>query len=322
MHKLFCITNNKQYDITPLVGTISWKSSVDQLGVQLNFEDAYNDDRYFPMNPVDLGSMVVLSNQFEVYRGMVVKEAKNGRSPIQYNSFDFAFYLNKSKAIYQFNGMAADVAIKKILTDFNVPVGSITGIPVPITKIYPGDVVSDIIKDILKQAELVTGIKYRLEMRVDKLYIENQKDLIIAPTFMLADIFGPLPVTSAISNPSRSRSIEEMKNNIKLTNNNKVVSEVKSDYLIRKYGLLQEVQSIEDKDLGKAYTIAASQLKDLGRIMEENSIVVPGDDNARAGRLLEVTEPITGMKGLYLIKDVVHTIKSGIHTMQLGLGVA
>ncbi len=210
MHQLFCITNNQQYNITPMIGDMSWQSSTDQLGVRLDFENAYNDDRYFPINPVDIGSIIILSNQAEIYRGVAVKENRSGRGAIQYNSFDFAFYLNKSKAVYQFRKMPADGAIKKMLGDFGVPF-SITSIPIPISKIYSGTVVSDIIKDILEQAQKATGIKYRLEMRADTLYIEQQQDLIVTPTFKLCDIFGPYPVTAAVSNPTRSRSIEEMR---------------------------------------------------------------------------------------------------------------
>jgi predicted nucleic acid-binding Zn-ribbon protein len=321
MHRLYCITPEKQYDITPLVGKISWQSHVDELGVKLDFTVAFNDDRFFPINPVDLAYLIVLRNQDEIFRGVVVTEQRNGRGEISYTCFDYAFYLNKSKEIYQFNGIPVDQAIRKILSDFNVPAGSIVGIPYPIKKIYNGEVVSDIIKDILSQAEKALGTKYRMEMRLGKLYIEHQQDLVVKPMFQLAPNIAPVPVTAVISNPSRMRSIEEMRNSIKITCNDKVVAEIRDEGLIARYGLLQEVQSIDEKEQGQARQIAANLLKDLGRVFEEISIEVPGADEVRAGRIIEVEEPITGLKGQYLIKDVTHTVEKGIHTMQLGLGV-
>ncbi len=320
-HQLYCVTNNKQYNITPINGSMSWKSSIDQLGVQLDFENAFNDDRHFPVNPIDLGSMLILTGETEIFRGIAVTEQKNGRGAIQYTAFDPAFYLNQSKAVYQFNGLAADQAITKILNDFGVPIGTIAAMTTRIKKIYSGDGVADIIKDILSLVQTTTGVKHRMEMRAGKLYIERQKDLVIKPTFTLAANLAPVPVTAAIANPQRKRSIEGMRNSIVITCNDKVVAEVKDPALVQKYGQLQEVQSVDQDKVGSARTVAANLLKDLGRILEDNSIDLPGSDEARAGRLIPIVEPITGMRGNYLIKDATHTIKGGIHAMSLSLGV-
>lgn len=320
-HSLYCITNNRQYDITAIVGNLSWKSSIDQLGVQLDIDNAFNDDRYFPLNPVDMGSMLVLFGSDEIFRGIAVTEQRNGRGAIQYTAFDPAFYLNQSKAVYQFNSLAANLAITKILNDFGVPIGTIAAMPTRITKIYSGNGVADIVKDIISQVQGATGVKHRMEMRAGKLYIERQQDLIIKPTFTLAVNLASVPATAAISNPQRKRSIENMKNHIVITSNDKVVAEVKDDALIKKYGQLQEVQSLDQDQAGSARVVAANLLKDLGKILEENSIELPGNDEVRAGRLIPITEPVTGMSGNYLIKDVTHTVKGGIHTMSLSLGV-
>lgn len=326
MHELFCITNRIQTNITPLFGSLSWRSNTNELGDQLDFDMAFNDAPYFPKNPVDLGSLIVLKNTDEILRGFIITEQKNGRNPVQYTVFDHAFYLNKSKAVYQFNKVAADQAITKILTDFKVPIGKIAGMKTLIKKIYPGDqTVSDIIKDIMDIVKKATGVKYVMEMRQGKLYIEKQTDMLIKATFSLATNFGSSDVMAAISNPSRKRSIDEMRNSIKITSGDdssvKVVATAKNDNLIKQYGLLQEVQSIDKKDIAQAKNIAANMLKDLGKIFEDNSIEVPGDDRVRSGRILEVTETITGMSGNYVINDVTHTVKNGFHSMQLGLGV-
>lgn len=320
-HQLFCITGSKQYNITPITGSVSWKSSTDQLGVQLDFEDAYNDDRYFPVNPVDIGSMIILTGEAEIFRGIAVTEQKNGRGAIQYTAFDPAFYLNQSKETYQFKAMPADQAIAKVLTDAGVPIGSIVAMSTPITKIYSGAGLADIIKDILAQVETTTGVKHRMEMRAGKLYIELQTDLVISPTFSLASNLAPVSVTAAISNPVRKRSIESMRNSIVITCNDQVIYTVQDPALIQKYGQLQEVQSVDQNKVDSARITAANLLKDLGKIMEDNSLELPGSDEARAGRLIPITEPITGMSGNYLIKEVTNTDKGGIYTMQLSLEV-
>ncbi|MEH6940773.1 XkdQ/YqbQ family protein [Bacillus sp. JJ722] len=304
-------TNKK--DISGLVGNVSWHSNVDTLGMQLDFNLAYSDMKEIPKNVVSIGDLIILkNNNTELFRGIVVSEKSAGRSPRSYVCFDFAFYLNKSKIIKQFNKHTASNAIQEVLREFNIP-NKVVSIPTKISTIYKDKVVSDIIKDILSQATKELGIKYRMEMRGGTLVIEKQKDLYVKAR---VDLIG---------NPSRSQSIEEMKNSIVIVSGDekvtKVVAKAKDNKNIKKYGLLQDVQSVDQKDIAKAQNIANQTLKELNVIKEDNSIELLGDDNVRAGRLLKVNEPITGIVGTYLITDCKQSLNNGIRKMSLTLGV-
>ena len=307
-------------NITPIVGSINWRSNKDELGTELSFDIAYNDARYHPINVVDLGDLVILKNgDTEITRAIIVDENKSGRSPIKYTSFDYAFYLNKSNAIYQFNKMAADQAVKKILSDFNIPVGNITSMRTAIDKIYNGTTLSEIIKDILSIVENSTGKKHLMEMRAGKLFIEPQGDLLIEGKFKLAENTGVNDVTHAISSPSKTRSIIDMKNAIQIVSDEKLITRVENTSLIGQYGRLQEVVEVDEEEVKNAKTIAQNKLKELGKVFEESDVVLLGDDRFRAGRHFKINEPITGIDGTYLITDADHTISNGIHTMKLGL---
>ncbi|SNT18644.1 hypothetical protein SAMN05446037_104917 [Anaerovirgula multivorans] len=321
MHKIFNISDNVQTDITPLIGDIRWRSNVNELGSQLDFNIAFNDAKYFPKNPVDIGNAVCLVNEDEIFRGVVVTEEKKGRQPIQYTCFDYGFYLNKSKAVYQFNKVVAKKAIEMILNDFNIPIGSIGPMSTIIKKIYANEVVSDIIRDIIDIEKKETGTKYRMEMRAGKLYIEKQEDLVIKATFKLAENIESYDIIQAISNPSRKRSIEEMKNSIGILLNDQVIEKMEDKNLVDKYGVLQDIVQISNKDKVQAKNIAEKMLKDLGKVFEENTLEMLGNDLVRAGRIIELEEPITGLSGKYLVEDVTHTVSKGIHRMSLGLGV-
>lgn len=315
MHELY--VNGKK--ITPIIGSLTWSSNEDALGVQLSFNVAY-------ANIVDIGNLVLLKNgDKEIFRGIVTTEEINGEYSISYIAFDFAFYLNKSKGVYQFNNVKASNAIVRLLNDFNITIGNIASINTIINYIYFDKVISDILKDILQQSTNETGIKYRLEMREGKLFIEKQSDLVINATFKLASNLAAKNITNAISNPTRRRSIEEMKNSIiVISNNNDVVRTeaiAKDEQSISNYGLLQEVQTVEDKDIAQSNNIANTLLKEFNRIFEENSIETIGNDAVRAGRILNINEPKTGMNGNYRIKSCTHTVNNGIHRMNLDLGV-
>ncbi|MCQ4924754.1 hypothetical protein NE686_16745 [Tissierella carlieri] len=325
-HELWCVNGSGMTKITPLVGSITWRSNINELGEQLDFDIAFNDDRYFPKSPVDLGSLIILKNgEKEVNRTIVITENKSGRGSIPYNCFDYAFYLNKSEETYQFNKMNSNGAINEVLARAGVPIGGVDIPSILLTKIYADKVHSEVIKDILDLVEKETCVKCRMEMKEGKLFIFKQNDKIIVPTFKLATNLPYESVTNAMSNPSRKRTIEEMKNSIKVIINNedkiRLIDTVQNSELINQYGLLQKLVQVDRENISEAKVVAQNMLKDLGRVFEENSIDIPGHDDIRAGRLIEIEEPLTGMKGKYLIENANHTVTNGIHLCSVNLGV-
>lgn len=326
-YTLFLIKDDKkQINITNLCGNLSWKDSIDTLGMELNVDVARNtDDKYIKgYDLAEVGDKIVLlNNDKEIFRGIIV-DLGTERYSKSITAFDYAFYLNQSRTIIQFNKVRADEAIKQLCSKFNVPIGNIASISTVITKIYKDNTIADIIRDILKQATNELGIKYRLEMRAGKLYIEKYTDLIIKPLFkpaMNVVEFNPL---EAIGSISKTESIADMRNSILISSSDekssRVVAVAKDNKSISKFGLLQEVESVDDKDIAKAKIIAQNKLKELNRIGEDISIELLGDDNVRAGRILEVNNDMFKLQGQYLVKDCTHTYQNRIHKMNLTLG--
>lgn len=251
-----------------------------------------------------------------------MEETRNGRSPVQYTAFDYAFYLNKSTAIYQFNKMSTDAAIRKVLGDFGMQIGHVATMRTQIDKIYINEKVSDIIKGLIETHQQASGISYLMEMRQGKIFIEEKGNLTITGKFNLADNFVNYNVTDAISNPSRKRSITSMINAIQVvSNDDKLLAERVDRAKVDKYGKIQKVVQLDQNETKSATQVAQNELKELSKVFEENSVELPGDDKFRSGRLFVIEEPITGVSGKYLITDVEHMINNGIHKMRLSLGV-
>lgn len=313
------IKNYGQIDLTNRINYIIRRSNINELAEQLEFDFAYSDVNLTPVE-INPGNLILLFNDTrEIFRGLVIDEGRNGRNAREYNCIDYGFYLNKNKEIYQFNTTATD-GIRTICRDFDIPIGYIVDIPTRIKKIYTGEL-SDTIKDILEQSENDQGKKYRFEMREGKFYVEEKTQNIIRATTNA--LGGEIDITKLISNPYMKRSIENMKNSIKIVQGGEeyvnTLATTRNTDLIRLYGKLQEVHSIDEKDISKARNIAENLLKDLGKMNEEISLEIVGNDDVRAGRVLEITEEVTGIKGLYIIKDCTHTIQNGFHKMSLGL---
>lgn len=306
-------------DITQLTGGITLDSNVDTLGDQLTFSTA-NSAPYLVAN-VHVGDLVQLFDGQEVFRGIVVTKTNNEKQQ-EFTCFDFAFYLNKSKVIKQFRAIRADEAIRQLLVEFNVPFGYIAPMSILITKIFYDKEVSAVIKEILEEVSNATGKRNVMEMNAGKLEIFEDTERIVKATVKLADDIQAIDCMRTVSSPTKTASIEEMKNSIKLYTGGedgvKVYAEVKNSALISKYGLLQETQSLEDKDIAQARNIAQNLLNELGRVAEMASITVLGSFDLRSGRVVEVNEPTTNIIGKFKIKSASHSI-GATHTTTLEL---
>ncbi|MED1850355.1 hypothetical protein P4V33_01685 [Brevibacillus borstelensis] len=333
MFRLLLIKNDGQqsYDITPLVGSISWDSNLSMMAA-MEFDINWTDAKLFPVNPCDLGDVVILTKDGEeVHRGVIVTEGRSGRASMKYTVYDYAWYLGKSKSVYQFNKIPASQAITKILKDFGMLIGSVPNMATPIDEIYLEKSPAEIIEDIYKRHERASGKRYNVEMRQGKIYFEEMKDLVIKGTFKLAENIAPADVLSNPLGADRTRTIESMRNRVKILIERDDKEKTKPKYeivateqdqnLINKYGLIEDVYKIDAEDAAKAREVARILLKRLARIHETNSIKLMGDVAFKAGRLFDVTEPITGMQGRFMITAVKHEVKNQIHTMQLELAL-
>lgn len=310
-------TNN--IDITYLIGKLSLNSNIDTLGDQLDFEMAYASYLKYQVNEGD--TVRLFENDKEVFLGIVVTK-RNKTNSREFTCFDFAFYLNKSKTIKQFRNVSADTAVKQLLNEFSVPIGGISPMPAAIKKIYYDKEVSEILKDILQEVNKATGARYLMEMNSGKLYIYKDTEKVVKATVKLTPNIPSIDCMKTISNPTKTRSIEDMKNSIKLYVGNEdkvqVYAEAKYGGLISKYGLLQETQSLEEKDIAQAKNIAQNLLKELGKVTETAEFTVLGSFDLRAGRIVEVSEPTTEISGKYRIRSASHEVGAN-HTTKLEL---
>lgn len=323
-HELVLIKGKQKKNITQLVGDLSWSSNEDSLGIELTFELAYNDSKYFKSyDLIDIGDHIALFSAGKlIQKFIIVDESVSGRFGKSYTAFDYSWYLNKNQTVIQFKKIAASQAIQKLLDKQGIK-HNITKIKTLITHIYKGEVISDIIADILEQATAETGNKYRVEMDKDVLTIKKTSDLVIDPKVRLSKNTPAFSVVSAIGSPERSRSIQEMKNNILVVNNNeessKVLATASSAGNIAKFGQLTEVVEVDEKDEAQARNVARTKLAELNKIEETISLSLLGHDDIRAGRILNINEPITGIKGRYRIKSAAHTVSKGIHLVSVEL---
>ena len=320
---IYIVKDNKTYDITSYVGNVSWSDSVDTLGSQLDFSTGYSSERYFPNFDINCGDIVVMVEEYEIFRGIIVTKDFSSYSEKSYTAVDFLWYFNKSKVIKQFNGINAGAAIGQLCSEFSIPVGSIAPMRSLINHIYYENTVSEIIDDILEQEFNETGKNYIKEIDKGQFYVFEKYSKTVQGFFRPAINIAPFDVTLAPAMPSRSFSIEEMKNSIVIVSGSEnavyTLATAEDTGSLSKYGLLQEVESVDDEEKNKAQNIAENRLKEYNKVTETVSIQLLGDFNVRSGRVIAIKEDYTGLNGNYFIKSCSHSVSSAVHTMDLEL---
>ena len=331
-------TDGKPRNITKIIKDLSWEDDIETLGTKLSFNSArnINDSNMAGYDVIESGDKVILYNgSMEIFRG-IVTNIDWGRYEKGITCFDYAFYLNQSKTVKQFKGIAASKAIAELCNRFSVPIGSIDTISTSITMIYKDKTVADIIQDILYHVLLETGNKYRLEMRLGKLYVMKYQKINIKPIFRQTRNSIPVDILKAISDVTKNENIQEMRNSIAVVTTETVteddndfttddnIEEVDTERVVSiaytedkvnigKYGLLQEVLTINKQDKPLAKNAAQNKLKELNKVFKEVSLSLLGSDELRAGRILTIKNAMFNLNGEYLIKSSRHNVSNGIH---------
>ncbi len=322
-YQIIIIKQQKYYDISDIAGGISWSDNVESLGMEFCFSAGVSDEIYFSKFIIDVGDMVLFRRECEIFRGIIVNKTISNTTEQSFKAYDFCWYMNKSKLIKQFNGINAGEAIKQLCSEMNMKLGKIATMKSNISHIYYDKTVSDIIDDILEQETAETAKIYIKEMRGDSFYIFEKGILFINPIYKPAINIAPFPVVNEIGGFHREWSIEDMKNAIKIVSTSeksvRILGEANDEQNIQKYGLLQEIETVDEKDFNKAQNIAQNKLKQYNKVGETFSIDVLGDDTVRAGRMITIYNEKIGVTGDFFIKNCSHTVSGGVHTMSMEL---
>lgn len=317
MHKLKLIQGDKITDISKMAGGISLTSSIDTLGASFEFSMPRNfkDSNYALTETIKTGDIIKFENEKNIFTGVIV-DIDTLKFSKEIKCFDFYFYLNKNKVIKQFNGLNASSCIESLLKSIKAKIGEIEQIATSIDKIYKNNTVAEIIDDILKIVTEEAGKKYLLEIEGTTFNLVAHRKIKVQVT---NNIFGM---------PTLTESITDMKNTILVVSND---SEDESIYAkaedvesIKKYGMLQEIVEVDPSkdDVSKVRNIATQKLKELNKILTTSSLDVLGNDELRAGRLLDVEIKEFGIKEEFLIKSCTHAFPKGNHICSLELEVS
>lgn len=283
-------------DETKNLGALSWSTDEEANGEEMSFDS---------IKLYDIGAHVKVADDGAVrFYGVIVSMEENTMPPHSYKALDFSYNL-KGDEIIQFKKLAADMALSKLFAKSKIDSVVECKIPTKITKIYKGTIL-EIAKDILKKAGKDQGKSYYLEVIGRYVTISEKKKKKISATF------------TVVGEGSISRSITDLRNEVKVVKGNKVLATSKDDSSIKKLGTVRYIDEDDRITKAKAQGEAKSQLSKLNRIKNSRSLtllVTKGYWDIRKNRLIKLNSG--GLKGWYNIKSANHAIEGGIHKIDI-----
>lgn len=317
-------------DYTDFVGEITISDNIDSLGAHLKFTAITHmfDQRMKKHVDIPIGSYVRVSDNdgHILFFGTVVTRSADMKGRWTYDAYDEGFYLNKSMISIQFNNIDAHTAIKQVLAKQNFKCGKVCDIPTKIRKIYHGDIVADVIRDILKQAEEALGTKYRLEIRDSgSVFIELYRDLEVPLVPILVNSVDYVNAGREALDVKFTESMEDLKTQVTVVSGSEKAFRIRhvamNEVGVNQFGLINEVIKADGKNQSQMREIAYNRLVEASVLKSTHTFKLFGDRRVRSGRVLNFEPRKDGslnLIGKYLVKSCVHTYSNNVyHTMEL-----
>ena len=314
----------KDIDVTDYISDLNWRDSVDTLGVEVDFTLATNryDKNLEFLYSITLGDPIQVINSVgeTLIQAIIVTESPNGKT-MNFTAYDMAWYLNKSTIIKQFKKMVGNDCIKSLCSEIGIKV-EVSGLDTKIDKIYKDKTISGVIYDIIEQCSQFNSKKFFIEYDKGTLKVGPFKKIKVTGQFEMHK-GNFIDISQNIGSVSLTKSIVDMKNSVLVITENKgavrTIGQEQDSKNIEKYGKLQEVITLDEKEFSKANLVAKNELKKLNKITEDFSIDVLGDDKVKSGRVIDLNIPLFNLFGEYIVKESTHTITNNIHRASLKL---
>lgn len=249
----------------------------------------------------------------EIFRGVIFNTEIASDGSFSFTAYDYNYYLTKNTDSMKFVKQKASQVIRTICKKFDIPYDHIddTGYVIP-KLILRNKSIYDMITIALTETRKKTGKVFMLGNESGKLVLRERKSQVKRVT---------IKDGSNLLSANYSESIDDLRNSVRLTGKNGEESKgvtVSDSDSVKKYGLMREKDHESEKTDTQLKPIANALLKELNKVAKESSVEAIGDRSIISGKMVQVSEKMTGISGgFYVITDS-HTFEpNGVHTMDL-----
>ena len=294
--------NGDKYDVTNLLGSITWSGDYKSCSRKLEFSLTN-----VPQIDISLMSLILFyENDIELFRGFVYEREKSSDNSISFLCYDYCAKLNDIKVSYNIKDKTASEIYNQFLTEYKLNKGDIISTSNKIKKVFLGTTAYDMIMTAYTEEAKKTGKKYMVYSKGDKFYASEKG---------ITKLNLAFEEGKNILSSNFKESISGMVNKVIIVDENgNKKSEVKNDDWLKTYGLFQEVYKQEE---GKDSSTEAKAM--LNGITQSCSLSGFGDTTCITGYGVQVKDTHTGLVGLFYIDSDTHTWEGGSYTIDLEL---
>lgn len=300
------------YDATALFVSVTCAGAVGQVARTLDVEllAPRNDPRQ-PTLPVALGDMVqFFCDGVTVFDGFLFSlERDTGGDTLRLGCADRGIYLKNNEGCYKFTGQTPEAIAGRVCRDFGVPVGALAPAGVAVTRSFPGVSLYKIIQTAYTLASRQNGRRYLLRFDGDRLTVIEKAQTAGARAIRAgAELIGA----------TLSESGENAVSQVAIYDENGTLLRVRSnDALGAQLGVMRRyLEKKKDQDPDQE---AAALLED-NDVERKITVSCFGDPSLRSGDSVVVSEPLTGLTGLYWVDGDSHVwARDGTYTNKLTL---
>lgn len=316
MMEVFCLNNNKTYDITNMVQSAEIKGSKYKTARSLTLSVLNTNRGLHKSLDFQEGDTVLFRwKGSELIQGTIFKIGQDKSEVESLLVYDLMIYLLRNNESYVFTNKKASEIARIVCNDFGIPIGSIadTGYIIP-SLVCDAKNLYDIIMQALEMTRKQTGVNHYLYAEKGKLYIvrriENIRKWVIENGVNLIDY-------------SYERSIEGTFTKVKLSaeqNDNTLIATADNGELQKRFGMLQYFEKVSDTLTQSQLNDRAKELmKQKGVINKSFSLTALGIPDIISGTSIYVIEKRLKISKGYFVDEDTHTFKGKEHTMSLKL---
>lgn len=316
MMEVFCLNNNKTYDITNMVQSAEIKGSKYKTARSLTLSVLNTNRGLHKSLDFQEGDTVLFRwKGSELIQGTIFKIGQDKSEVESLLVYDLMIYLLRNNESYVFTNKKASEIARTVCNDFGIPIGSIvdTGYVIP-SLVCDAKNLYDIIMQALEMTRKQTGVNHYLYAEKGKLYIvrriENIRKWVIENGVNLIDY-------------SYERSIEETFTKVKLSaeqNDTTLIATADNGELQKRFGMLQYFEKVSDTLTQSQLNDRAKELmKQKGVINKSFSLTALGIADIISGTSIYVIEKKLKISKGYFVDEDTHIFKGKEHTMSLKL---
>lgn len=303
------VSNDKEiYNISELVNSITYTDKLNDGCSKLEFSFVGND----PV--VENANKVRFTYEDVVFSGFIFKHGHNSKNEVTVTAYDQLRYA-KAKDTIVVQKDTVTTLVKRMCSYFGLKSGTLTNTKYVLpTKPYIDNTWLDILYDSIKETITNTGEWFCLRDEGGSIFLRNIKDLEL--DLVLGD-------KSLAYDFSYMKSIDDdFYNQIKIYIKGKDENTVgyfesaKSEESIKRYGLLQYFETVENQNASQARVKANMLLKLYNREAESLTLECLGDPRVRAGSSFYAQIEDIELEKRLIVRSVTHKFIP-LHTMQI-----